>query len=77
MEEHESRDEERTEEAERAPEIPFEDVEQMVDEALALPPAGEFKIPVSSFFQNICKDPRSNRKLRRRVSHPDGWMLWI
>ena len=50
MEEHESRDEERTEEAERAPEIPFEDVEQMVDEALALPPAGEFKIPVSPFF---------------------------
>ena len=50
MEEHESRDEERTEQAEQAPAGPFEDVEQMVDEALALPPAGEFKIPVSSFF---------------------------
>ena len=46
----ESRDEERTEEAERAPAGPFEDVEEMVDEALALPPTGEFKIPVSPFF---------------------------
>ena len=45
VEEHESR-----EQAEQAPAGPFEDVEQMVDEALALPPAGEFKIPVSPFF---------------------------
>ena len=57
MEEHESRDEERTEQAEQAPAGPFEDVEQMVDEALALPPAGEFKIPVSPFSQHL-KGPK-------------------
>ena len=55
MEEHESRDEERTVQAEQAPAGPFEDVEQMVDEALALPPAGEFKIPVSPFFTTFVK----------------------
>ena len=53
VEKLESRDEERPEEAEQAPEIPFEDVEEMVDEALALPPAGEFKIPVSPFSQHL------------------------
>ena len=42
------RDEEWTE---QAAEIPFEDVEKMVDEALALPPAGEFNNPVSPFFK--------------------------
>ena len=46
MEEQESRDEERIE---QAPEIPFEDVEKMVDEALALTPAREYNIPVSPF----------------------------
>ena len=46
MGEYESRDEERIE---QAPEIPFEDVEKMVDEALALTPAREYNIPVSPF----------------------------
>ena len=49
MGENESRKEERIEHAEQAPEIPFEDVEKMVDEALALPPAREYNIPVSPF----------------------------
>ena len=46
MEEQESRDEERIE---QAPEVPFEDVEKMVDETLALTPAREYNIPVSPF----------------------------
>ena len=49
MGENESRNEESIEHAEQAPEIPFEDVEKMVDEALALPPAREYNIPVSAF----------------------------
>ena len=33
----------------QAPEIPFEEVESMVDEALALPPPREFHIQVRTF----------------------------
>ena len=55
MGENESRNEERIE---HAPDIPFEDVEKMVDEALALPPAVEFKIPVSPFFIAFAEGPK-------------------
>ena len=48
-EEHESRDEERIEQAEQDTEFRFEDFENMVDEELALLPAKESKIPVSPF----------------------------
>ena len=49
MEEYKSRDEKRIDSVEQAPEIPFEDVEKMVDMVLARPPAREFNFPVSPF----------------------------
>ena len=58
MEEHESGDGEMTEKAEQASELSFEDIEEMVDEALALPPAVEFKIPVSPFFIAFAEGPK-------------------
>ena len=76
MEEYESRDERRIDLFEQAEDIPFEDVEKMVDMVLARPPAREFNFPVSSFLRSSWRKPRSNRNLCRRVSQPDGWMLW-
>ena len=76
MEEDGSRDERRIDSVEQVEEIPFEDVEKMVDMVLARPPAREFNFPVSSFLPSSWRKPRSNRNLRRRVSGPDGWMLW-
>ena len=75
MEEYKSRDEKRIDSVEQAPEIPFEDVEKMVDMVLARPPAREFNFPVS-LFCTAAVGGRSNRNLCRRVSQPDGWMLW-
>ena len=53
MEEYKSRDEKRIDSVEQAPEIPFEDVEKMVDMVLARPLAREFNFPVNSFLHTI------------------------
>ena len=62
--------------AEQAPEIPFEDIEEMVDEALALSPPGEFKIPVSCLCTEVTGAQEVKEIFCRRASQPDGWMLW-
>ena len=53
MEEYKSRDERRMDSVEQAEDIPFEDVEKMVDMVLARPPAREFNFPVSPFLHAI------------------------